>query len=148
MNNNCFNRVNSKHGNINIDVDANGNIVLSQQWGDGKIILTSDEAGNLGRCILGKIKALNRSQVQNQPNSPSQAPPTTPTAVTPKAYTVDEKRKEQGRNAYARWTEQDDQKLKELYGQKKSIRELAEHFHRGKRAIQSRLSKLGLIKVI
>lgn len=56
MKNNLFNRVNSKHGNIKIDVDANGNIVLSQQSGSGKIILTSDEAGNLGELHLRQDK--------------------------------------------------------------------------------------------
>ena len=47
-------------------------------------------------------------------------------------------------NAYAKWTPEDDNRLKELYGKGTSVQELTQIFRRNEGAIYSRISKLGL----
>ena len=73
-------------------------------------------------------------------------PPSQPMAATPavKAYTLDEKRKQQGQSAYMPWTDANDGDLKKLHKEGYSVEQLAAHFKRGEGAIRSRLKKLGL----
>jgi (p)ppGpp synthase/HD superfamily hydrolase len=47
--------------------------------------------------------------------------------------------------AYAKWTTEDDQRLKALHHDGKSVAELAQLLHRNQGAIRSRLRKLGLL---
>lgn len=47
-------------------------------------------------------------------------------------------------NAYAKWTPEDDNRLKELYGKGTPVQELSQLFGRNEGAIYSRISKLGL----
>lgn len=61
-----------------------------------------------------------------------------------KTYSVEEKRKEY-QKAYAKWTKGEDERLKELYIQGKTINELSSVFERSEGAINTRLVKLGLI---
>jgi hypothetical protein len=56
-----------------------------------------------------------------------------------------EKVKEKHKNGYARWTPEDEELLKKLYNEWKSIKELMEIFWRNKGWIESRLFKLWLI---
>jgi len=60
-----------------------------------------------------------------------------------RAYSVERIRR-QYPNAYARWTEADDDFLREAFGQGKAISELAEQFGRQPGAIKSRLRRLDL----
>lgn len=62
----------------------------------------------------------------------------------PKAYTLDNVRRIYPR-AYAKWTAEEDERLKEQYQQGIGIPELAKSFQRKQSAIRSRLAKLGLI---
>ena len=60
-----------------------------------------------------------------------------------KSYSVEEKRKEHSK-AYAKWTQDEDDKLKKLFAEGRTAKELAEIFQRNRGAITSRLAKLGL----
>ena len=73
-------------------------------------------------------------------------PPSQPMAATPavKAYTLDDKRNQQGQSAYMPWTDADEGKLKKLHKEGYSVEQLSAHFKRGEGAIKSRLKKLGL----
>ena len=61
-----------------------------------------------------------------------------------KAYKVEQIRREYPK-AYAKWTEEEDIRLRNEYAQGKRISELAEIFQRKPSAINSRLQKLGLL---
>ena len=60
-----------------------------------------------------------------------------------KSYSVADKRKDNA-NAYAPWTNQDDEKLESLYCQRKTVKEIAVIFGRNTGAIHSRIKKLEL----
>lgn len=60
-----------------------------------------------------------------------------------KAYSVDEMRKTNPK-AYARWTEEDDNRLELLYCEGKSTAELSKIFERNRGAVTSRIKKLEL----
>ena len=60
-----------------------------------------------------------------------------------KAYDV-EKIRQTHRQAYAPWTEQDDNRLEVLYCERKTVKELTEIFGRNDGAIRSRIKKLEL----
>lgn len=62
-----------------------------------------------------------------------------------KAYTLEEKRKEHAM-AYAKWTQDDDDKLRKLFENGKTIEELSRVFQRNQGAIRSSLNKLGLVR--
>lgn len=58
-----------------------------------------------------------------------------------KTYTVEQLRHEYPK-AYATWTQEEDDRLRNLYAQNKPIKELADIFQRKPSAIRSRLKKL------
>lgn len=62
-----------------------------------------------------------------------------------KSVSVYDKIRKTHANAYRRWDEAQDKKLKELYTKDCPIKDIAERFGRNKGAIRSRLVKLGLI---
>lgn len=61
-----------------------------------------------------------------------------------KKYTFEEVRRDYP-NAYAKWTEEDDELLKDEFLEGKSTEELARIFERKPNAIRYRLKKLGLV---
>jgi len=61
--------------------------------------------------------------------------------IKPNAYS---KTQENHAKAYMPWTTEDDDKLEDLYYEKKTIKELALIFERKEGAIESRIEKLGL----
>ena len=60
-----------------------------------------------------------------------------------KAYDVSEIRKVY-KNAYEPWTQDDDEKLEQLFCDNKSIKEMSDFFGRNEGAIESRIKKLEL----
>ena len=56
-----------------------------------------------------------------------------------------DKQKQMYAKAYAPWTEEDDNRLKQLYAEGRSVAELMEIFERNRGAIRSRLKKVGLL---
>ncbi len=64
-------------------------------------------------------------------------------APAEKKYSVEEKRKKDA-NAYARWTDEDDARLEQLWCEGKKNKELAVIFRRDPGAIASRIKKLDL----
>ena len=60
-----------------------------------------------------------------------------------KAYSINEIRKKH-KQAYTKWTTEDDERLKKLHEEGRKISELADDFGRKDGAIRSRLRKLGL----
>ena len=61
-----------------------------------------------------------------------------------KAYDVEQIRREYPK-AYAKWTEEEDTRLRNEYTQGRTANELAKSFQRKPSAIRSRLRKLGLL---
>ena len=61
-----------------------------------------------------------------------------------KAYDVEQIRREYPK-AYAKWTEEEDTRLRYEHAQGRTVNELAESFQRKPSAIRSRLRKLGLL---
>jgi protein-tyrosine phosphatase len=66
-----------------------------------------------------------------------------PVATSIKTYSV-EKIRETHNQAYLPWTEEDDNKLKELFYKGQKTKELSQIFGRNEGAISSRIKKLGL----
>ena len=64
--------------------------------------------------------------------------------VTAEGFSYMEQQKQLYANAYAPWTEEDDNRLQTLYENGMKIKELMEVFCRNYGAINSRLKKLGL----
>ena len=60
-----------------------------------------------------------------------------------KKYSVEEKRKDDA-NAYAKWTDEEDAKLKALFEEGETVDRLSMIFQRNRGSINSRLAKLGL----
>lgn len=60
-----------------------------------------------------------------------------------KTYTVSEKR-EKNNNAYAKWTQENDNLLERLFCERKTVDELSKIFGRNEGAIKSRIDKLEL----
>lgn len=56
-----------------------------------------------------------------------------------------EKIREMHTNAYLPWSEEEDEKLRKLFSNSSSVKDLAQTFNRSKGAIRSRLTKLGLL---
>lgn len=126
------------YGKIVISPDDKGNVVISQKRTNGtygEIILRADEMERLAKGIFKKRRDLLPTPLKPLPQ-PS------PKSSSPKAYTIEQKRKEQGKGAYKSWTKEDDEKLKELYAKGVSETELADFFQRGTGAIRSRISKI------
>lgn len=63
--------------------------------------------------------------------------------VSKKTYTKSQKQQVH-KNAYERWTEEDDEKLELLFCEGKTVRELSVIFERNEGAIESRIKKLEL----
>jgi|SaaInlStandDraft_1057018.scaffolds.fasta_scaffold26831_3 hypothetical protein len=61
-----------------------------------------------------------------------------------KAYSVNQIRKKH-KQAYAKWTAEDDERLKKLHEEGRKVSDLAEDFGRKDGAIRSRLKKIGVI---
>jgi len=64
---------------------------------------------------------------------------------TKKTYTKAEKQ-QANKNAYERWTAEDDEKLELLFCEEKTVKELMDIFARNKGAIESRIKKLELME--
>ena len=64
---------------------------------------------------------------------------------SPKAYSVEEKRRNHGR-AYKLWTAEEENELKQGYSQGRGVKDLAEQHGRAPTAIISRLYQLGVVK--
>ena len=130
--------VNCGHGNIFITPDGKGNVTISQKRMNGsygEIVLSVDEMERLAKGIFAK-----RRDVVPTIQEPTTLPPQKQKAQ--KAYTLEQKRNEQGQDAYKPWTKEDDKNLKELYEKGLTIEQLAKHFHRSKGAIESRINKV------
>jgi hypothetical protein len=122
---------------FDIKQDPKGNeyLKITQSKGEGeheykreKIFLDKED------ILLFKEKL---EQVINYWNIKSQTP------TTDKHYTLEDMREQHG-NAYLPWEKSADEYLKKLYAEGKSINKLAEIFERNRRAITSRIRKLGL----
>ena len=60
-----------------------------------------------------------------------------------RAYSLDDKRKEH-KNAYLKWTKEDDERLEILFCEGRTVKELCEIFERNNGSIRSRIKKLEL----
>ena len=116
-------------GNFFVDVKANGEvkITLSNPSPNGGYVresatISPSEAGKLAQAVI--------TQAQLK--------------AAPKAYTLADKKKEQGQSAYDPWTPESEQRLKALYSSGKSVEEISVELGRSVSAIESRIRKLSL----
>ena len=110
----------------------------SKQTGDkfehARIVVDRDDAVAFMEALADAVKRLD---VPAKVVAPTEAVGST------KAYTVEAKR-EKYPQAYARWLEEDDARLEQLFCEGKTNKELANDFGRDPGAIASRIKKLDL----
>lgn len=117
------------------DLQENGSLKVSVEgFGDGKY---KNDGFVISKNSMMEICAHLKNSPQNNPAPFPQ--------VNKKAYTFDEKRAEQGMNAYNPWTKDEEDVLRRLFDTGMKVEDIARRMKRGTGSIQSRLSKLGLI---
>lgn len=117
------------------DLQENGSLKVSVEgFGDGKY---KNDGFVISKDSMMEICAHLKDSPQNNPAPFLQ--------VNQKTYTLDEKRAEQGMNAYNPWTKDEEDVLRRLFNAGMAVEDIAQRMKRGTGAIQSRLYKLGLI---
>jgi hypothetical protein len=102
--------------------------------------LASDEIGIMSEQEKNmKQKVFLKEDDEDQDNTNSKRP------KVAGMYSVDDIRKNFAK-AYMPWTDEEDNFLKKIFNEGKSVREMAKIFKRKEGAIHSRLRKIGVIK--
>lgn len=99
-----------------------------------RIVIDKEDALAFMNALADAIKRLD---------TPARKDPPAQKPATEKAYSVEEKRQAHPQ-AYARWSEEDDAQLEQLFAEGKSNKELAKVFGRDPGAVGSRIKKLEL----
>ncbi len=143
MNNNKSSYVNGAYGKIHLNVLADG-VVLVQDRDDGtngSIALSIDDIDKLARALFVKKNEFSPF------HRPKSAVPVAPTPIKTKQDTsYMAQQKAQHQQAYAKWTPDEEARLKDEFANGKTIAEMATLHGRGEGAIRTRLVKLRLIK--
>lgn len=140
--NNKQSHINGSYGKIVLN-SLNDGIVLTQTRNDGTtgaIALGSEDVEKLAKALFSK---------RQQRQTPSPLTPMSrfsmPASQAPPKPSYMEQEKTKHSKAYAPWTTEEENRLKEEFTSGKSITEMMDLHDRGKGAIESRLKKLGLI---
>ena len=142
MNNNKPSYVNGLFGKIHLNVLTDG-VVLVQERADGtsgSIALAIDDIDKLARALFVKKKDFSPF------HPPKSAVPVAPAPIKtkqPSSYMAQQKAQHQ--QAYAKWSPDEEARLKDEFANGKTIPEMSTLHGRGEGAIRSRLVKLGLI---
>jgi hypothetical protein len=142
--NNKSSYVNGTYGRIHLNVLTDG-VVLVQDRADGtsgSIALSIADIDKLARALFVKKKDFSPSFP-----SPKSAVPVAPAPIKtkqPSSYMAQQKAQYQ--QAYAKWSPDEEARLKDEFANGKTIPEMATQHGRGEGAIRTRLVKLGLIK--
>jgi len=143
--NNKLSYVNSIYGKILMNVMSDG-IVLTQDRADGtsgSIALGKDDIEKLAKGLFFKKNEFFQSV---PPQKATVAPAFSLPVVSPKksaSYMEQEKMKH--KQAYSKWTDEEEKRLTDEFKAGMSFAEMATLHDRGEGAIKSRLIQLGLI---
>lgn len=110
---------------VKTSVDGTNYLVIKELRGDakeGQVMIFKEHIQEFRKGLRKAVRFVRKSR--------------------PKAYNVKQLRRGYPK-AYARWTEEEDKKLRKLYTQNKAVKELAGVFQRKPSAIRSRLKKMG-----
>ena len=137
--------VNGIYGKIVLNVMSDG-IVLTQDRTDGtsgSIALGEDDIEKLAKGLFAKKKEFF-------PSTPPQKATIAPAFATPvvsarKKTSYMEQEKEKHKQAYSKWTDEEEKRLTDEFKAGMSFAEMATLHDRGEGAIKSRLIHLGLI---
>ena len=139
--------VNGIYGKIVLNVMSDG-IVLTQDRADGtagSIALGKDDIEKLAKGLFAKKKDFFPSAPpQKTAAIPAFAMPVVPLAPKKPASHM-EQEKEKHKQAYSKWTDEEEKRLTDEFKAGKSFAEMATLHDRGEGAIKSRLIQLGLI---
>lgn len=130
--------INAHLGRVNIYTKPNGVIISQKQNGgmENMIILSPEDMGKLGRALLAKQRESFPDSLPPKKAAPLQQPvsPSIPVITSNVTYS----------KAYAPWTTEEENLLREYYRQGKTIAEISALMSRNEGAIQSRKKKIGL----
>lgn len=137
--------VNGIYGKILMNVMSDG-IVLTQDRTDGtsgSIALGEDDIEKLAKGLFAKKKEFFPSA---SPQKATVVPAfTTPVVSAKKKTSYMEQEKEKHKQAYSKWTDEEEKRLTDEFKAGMSFAEMATLHDRGEGAIKSRLIHLGLI---
>ncbi len=135
------NNINSCHGNIYIELLPDNTVRLSQK--SNEITLDVQEMEKLAKMLFAKRREYMPAPVS--PQSLTSFPVSKiayPTVEQPKSYMSQQK--EKYNNAYKPWTSDENERLREMTEQGKTVQEISLALGRNKGAILSRQKKLGI----
>ncbi len=136
-----LNNIFSNHGKIFIDLLPDNTVKLSQNGNE--IILDVHEMEKLAKMLFAKKRDYTPAQVSPQSLTSFPLPKITyPTAVQPQSYMAQQKTKHH--NAYKPWTSDENERLRQMTEQGKSVQEISQALGRNEGAITSRQEKLGI----
>ena len=127
--------INAHLGRVNIYTQTNGVIITQKLNGQENLIcLSAEDMGKLGRALLAKQR---ESFPDSLPPKKAAPPTSSVTAGTSNVASVYAR-------AYAPWTTEEENTLREYCKQGKTVAEISALMSRNEGAIQSRKKKIGL----
>ena len=127
--------INAHLGRVNIYTQTNGVIITQKLNGQENLIcLSAEDMGKLGRALLAKQR---ESFPDSLPPKKAAPPTSSVTAGTSNVASVYAR-------AYAPWTTEEENTLREYCRQGKTVAEISALMSRNEGAIQSRKKKIGL----
>ena len=132
--------INAHLGRVNIYTKPNGVIISQKQNGgmENMIILSPEDMGKLGRALLAKQRESFPDSLPPKKAAPPKRPVSSSvTAGTSNVASVYAR-------AYAPWTTEEENTLREYCRQGKTVAEISALMSRNEGAIQSRKKKIGL----
>ena len=131
--------INAHLGRVNIYTQTNGVIITQKLNGQENLIcLSAEDMGKLGRALLAKQRESFPDSLPPKKAAPPKRPVSSSvTAGTSNVASVYAR-------AYAPWTTEEENLLREYYRQGKTVAEISALMSRNEGAIQSRKKKIGL----
>ena len=131
--------INAHLGRVNIYTQTNGVIITQKLNGQENLIcLSAEDMGKLGRALLAKQRESFPDSLPPKKAAPPKRPVSSSvTAGTSNVASVYAR-------AYAPWTTEEENLLREYYRQGKTVAEISALMSRNEGSIQSRKKKIGL----
>ena len=127
--------INAHLGRVNIYTQTNGVIITQKLNGQENLIcLSAEDMGKLGRALLAKQRESLPPKKAAPPKRPVSSSVTAGTSNVASVYA----------RAYAPWTTEEENTLREYCKQGKTVAEISALMSRNEGAIQSRKKKIGL----
>ena len=138
--------INSKSGKVIINQISDDEVEVHQESKIGcscVLKLTSSEMEKVAKALFKMNKQLESSNAALQQTKPTNMPiPSIPQEATVSRMAMTQSMHPQ---AYAKWTVEEEERLKRFYQEGKGIKEIAFLMNRNEGGIRSRLRKLGLM---